>query len=58
MFIVQASLSIISPYDVFFAFQCTGKFNQFWKTTKLLKCNIGGLAALVFIMQRTDQVPK
>jgi hypothetical protein len=38
-------------------FQCTGKLNQYWKTTRLLRCNIGGLMALVFIMQRTAEVP-
>ena len=30
-----------------------GKFNQYWKTTRQMYCNIGGLAALVFVMMRT-----
>ncbi len=33
-----------------------GKIKPYWKTTKHLSCNIGGLAALVFLMTRTDKL--
>lgn len=38
-------------------FKCMGKFNKFWKNSRYLSCNIGGLTALVFLMQRTSEVP-
>eukprot|EP00095_Tigriopus_kingsejongensis_P000571 maker-scaffold372_size192401-snap-gene-0.41 protein:Tk00571 transcript:maker-scaffold372_size192401-snap-gene-0.41-mRNA-1 annotation:"thump domain-containing protein 3-like" len=43
--------------DVFVTDLSTGKINAFWKTNKYSYCNIGGLAALVFVMTRTDQTP-
>lgn len=33
-----------------------GKFNAYWKNTRQFYANIGGLAALVFLMTRTDKV--
>ena len=39
-------------------FKSAGKFNKFWKITKNFYCNIGGLAALVFLMHRTEESPK
>ena len=33
------------------------KFNKFWRIKKNMHCNIGGLAALVFIMTRTAEIP-
>ena len=38
-------------------FQCAEKFNKFWKINKKMYCNIGGLAALVFLMTRTEEMP-
>lgn len=36
-------------------FKSAGKFNKFWKINRQMYCNIGGLAALVFIMSRTEE---
>jgi len=33
-----------------------GKINPYWKTTRHMYCNIGGLAALVFLMSRTEML--
>ena len=32
--------------------------NPYWKTNKYSYANIGGLAALVFMMTRTDKTPE
>ena len=38
-------------------FKSAPKFNKFWKIKSNNYCNIGGLAALVFIMSRTEEMP-
>jgi len=38
-------------------FKSAPKFNKFWKIKSNNYCNIGGLAALVFIMARTEEMP-
>ena len=34
-----------------------GKINRYWKSTKWIQTNIGGLTALVFILNRTSHSP-
>ena len=49
--------SKIKGFFFFAYFQSAGKFNKYWKIQKNMHCNIGGLAALVFLMSRTEQIP-
>ena len=55
--VVFFSMVFIVVYTVYQYFQCMGKINPFWKTTKQSYANIGGLAALVFFMTRTELIP-
>ena len=47
----------VSLQDKTSMFKSAPKFNKFWRIKKNMHCNIGGLAALVFLMTRTDEIP-
>ena len=48
--------AVVLTQDKTSMFKAQGKFNKFWKVNRQHYCNIGGLAALVFIMSRTEKV--
>jgi len=49
--------AVLLTQDKTSMFKSAGKFSKFWKISKQMYCNIGGLAALVFLMSRTDESP-
>ena len=49
--------AVILTQDKNSMFKAQGMFNKFWKINRQIKCNIGGLKALVFIMTRTQNIP-
>merc|ERR1712062_32347 len=49
--------AVLLTQDKTSMFKCAGQFNKFWKINKQMYCNIGGLAALVFLMTRTGEMP-
>ena len=50
--------AVLLTQDKTSMFKSAGKFNKFWKINKQMYCNIGGLAALVFLMHRTEECPE
>ncbi len=46
-----------SKHPLQYFFQSLGKINPYWKSTRQIYANIGGLAALVFTFTRTDKTP-
>ena len=49
--------AVILTQDKNSMFKAQGMFNKFWKINRQIKCNIGGLKALVFITTRTQNIP-
>jgi len=53
----KSGRAVLLTQDKTSMFKSAPKFNKFWRIKKNMHCNIGGLAALVFLMTRTDEIP-